>query len=379
MSIEQLNLARARVYSFLLPSLTDLSKELNNNLISEIRNDRSPNVSALARSSLRLTEEMAPEINKIIELVCQRIQIPRSLVDVYVFPGADLNGFCYIHELPITVGISSSIVNSLAGDELAFVLGHEIGHALFKETANFAANEDCLEDQIFSRAIEISVDRVGLLAANNCDAAFRAILKTLSGLNDDTLRYDFSYFMSEARDALGSDVTEQQLYSSHPPLAQRFKALVSFSSSDVYLSRINADTKGGMPIEQVNKVITAGLTNAVDAKAYKIINKALTDLTLWIACLLIISETKISLGELQRVCGIEICKVDIEKAVSFVSGYSNKEKAVVLNEKIQSHFVNASKLAPRATIKLIDNIEIVFPNLKFAKIEDVAHLIKMPV
>ena len=273
MSIEQLYQARARVHSFLLPSLASLATELNDNWVNDIKKDKSANVAALARSSLRLTEEMTPEVNKIIELVCRRIQIDRSLVDVYVFPSADLNGFCYIHELPITVGLSSSLIKALAGDELAFILGHEIGHALFKETANFVGNADCLEDQIYSRAVEISVDRVGLLAANNCDAAFRAILKTLSGLDDNQLRFDFSHFMAEAREALDSNVTEQQLYSSHPPLAQRFKALVSFSSSDVYQSRVNPDTKASLSIDQVNKVIATNLTNSVDAKAYEIIKK----------------------------------------------------------------------------------------------------------
>lgn len=375
MSIEQLERARERVRSFLLPSLSSLTTGLNDNWVSGIRKEKSANVAALARSSLRLTEEMTPEINRIVELVCRRIQIDRSLVDVYVFPGADLSGFCYIHELPITVGLSSSLIKTLVGDELAFVLGHEIGHALFKETANFVGNELCLEDQIYSRAVEISVDRVGLLAANNCDAAFRAILKTLSGLDDSLLRFDFSHFMAEAREALDSNVTEQQLYSSHPPLAQRFKALVSFSSSDVYQTCINPDTKGNLSIDQVNNVIATSLTNAVDAKAYEIINKSLTDLTLWIAGLLIISQKKISLSELQSQCGVELNKIDIEKAISFVDTYPAMQKAEVLNEKIQAHLIEATRMAPRATMKLIDNIERIFPDLKFTNLESIALLI----
>ena len=376
MSLEQLHQARARVQSFLLPSLASLTTELNDNWVNDVRKEKSANVSALSRSSLRLTEEMTPDINKIIELVCRRIQIDRSLVDVYVFPSADFNGFCYIHELPITVGLSSSLIKTLTGDELAFVLGHEIGHALFKETANFVANEECLEDQIYSRAVEISVDRVGLLAANDCNAAFRAILKTLSGLDDDLLRFDFSHFMAEARDALNGNVTEQQLYSSHPPLAQRFKALVSFSSSDVYKSRINLDPKGSTSIDQVNKVITTSLTNAVDAKAHEIINKSLANLTLWITALLITSQKKISLSELQNQCGVDLNKADIEKAILYVDGYSLGQKAEVLNEKIQNYLIESTRLAPRATMRLVNNIERIFPDLKFTNLEAIALLIK---
>ena len=376
MSIEQLHQARARVRSFLLPSLALLTTELNDTWVNDIRKEKSANVAALARSSLRLTEEITPDVDKVIGLVCSRIQIDRSLVDVYVFPSADFNGFCYIHELPITVGLSSTLIKALSGDELAFVLGHEIGHALFKETANFVGNPQCLEDQIYSRAVELSVDRVGLLAANNCEAAFRAILKILSGLDDNLLRFDFSHFMAEANEALDTNVTEQQLYSSHPPLAQRFKALVSFSSSDVYQSRVGLNSQGSLSIDQVNKVIATGLTNAVDAKAYEIIEKSLTDLTLWITSLLIISKKKISLSELQTYCGVQLNKADIEKAISFVDGYSDVQKADVLNEKIQFHLLEATRLAPRATMKLIKCIERIFPDSKFSNLEEIAFLLE---
>jgi hypothetical protein len=182
--------------------------------------------------------------------------------------------------------------------------------------------------------------------------------------------------MAEAREALDTNVTEQQLYSSHPPLAQRFKALVSFSSSDVYQSRVGLNSQGSLSIDQVNKVIATGLTNAVDAKAYEIIEKSLADLTLWIASLLIISQKKISLSELQTYCGVQLNKADIERAISFVDGYSDIQKAEVLNEKIQTHLLESTRLAPRATMKLINSIERIFPDLKFTNLEAIAFLLK---
>jgi hypothetical protein len=279
--------ARSRVKDFLLPNLAALLDVSDKGIFNPNFERKSAKVESLARSSLRLTNEIAPLLNEQVELVCERLKIPRHLVDVYVFPSADLNGFCFVDELPIIVGLSSSIVKTLTGDELAFVLGHEIGHALFKETTNFIANSSCLEDQILARSIEISVDRVGLLASDDVDASFRAILKTLSGLNDSVLRYDFSHFMSEARDVLDTKITDQLLYSSHPPLAQRFKALVSFSTSDSYLKLINTKGGAGIPIEQVNRVISAGLNNSVDTHAYKLINEALSNVLVWVSYVLI--------------------------------------------------------------------------------------------
>lgn len=375
MNIQQLELARDRVKSFLLPSLATISNEISNNWTSDASRGKNLKLAALARSSLRLTEEMTPSIDSVICTVCDRIQIDRNLVDVYVFPSAEFNGFCYVNDLPITVGISSSIIKNLKGNELAFVLGHEIGHALFKETANFTSNPECLEDQIFSRAVEISVDRIGLLAAGDYEPAFRAILKTLSGLDEDLIRFDFTSFMNEARGVLDSTVTEQELYSSHPPLAQRFKALVSFSSSDIFLSRINKDTKGSVSIDQVNKIIASGLTNRVDSKAQELIRKGLEDLTVWVVSLLVISKKQVSLSAIENQCGVKIDKNDVEKAIRLIESYANDQKAILLQEKIQSQLIASSKMAPRATMKLINNFETLIPELKFTNLDLISTLL----
>lgn len=375
MNLTDIEGARSRVKDFLLPNLAALLDVSDKGIFNPNFERKSAKVESLARSSLRLTNEIAPLLNEQVELVCERLKIPRHLVDVYVFPSADLNGFCFVDELPIIVGLSSSIVKTLTGDELAFVLGHEIGHALFKETTNFIANSSCLEDQILARSIEISVDRVGLLASGDVDASFRAILKTLSGLNDSVLRYDFSHFMSEARDVLDTKITDQLLYSSHPPLAQRFKALVSFSTSDSYLKLINTKGSAGIPIEQVNRVISAGLNNSVDTHAYKLINEALSNVLVWVSYVLIASKRTVNLSDLKSLCEVSISKSDIEKAAIFLDSYTLSEKSSLLNEKITQALVSSATLAPRATDRLIARLETAYPEIKFNNIESIARLV----
>jgi hypothetical protein len=249
----------------------------------------------------------------------------------------------------------------LDNDELAFVLGHEIGHALFKETSDFVANSNCLEDQIIARSIEISVDRIGLLTAKNQDAAFRAILKTLSGLDESHLRFDFSYFMSESRDLVEENVSSQLLYSSHPPLPQRFRALVSFSMSDVYQKACGSDGIGAIPIEQVNNVIQSRLANSIDDKAHQIINQSLLDLLAWLAGFLITSKKTINLPQFKVQFGLELSKSDIERIAMFIDGYGPTERPLVINEKIRESLINSSKLAPRATSNLLKKIKLLYP------------------
>ena len=222
-----------------------------------------------------------------------------------------------------------------------------------------------MEDQIFARSIEITVDRVGLLTAGNMDSAFSAILKTLSGLDDEHLRFDFSHFMSEAREALDGSISDQLLYSSHPPLAQRFKALVSFSLSDVYRNAVNGDARGAVPIEQVNKVIMAGLNNAVDSKANELINSALEDFGVWVIHLLIALKKKISLSGLKDATGLSVNKEQIQRAGIFLESYTESEKLQVLNEKLTYALHQSGRLAPRATARLLDKIQVLFPGIKF--------------
>ena len=360
MDNSQLIAARKRLQGFLLPNLIGIDSFDEEDVIS-IFIEKSDKNTELSRNSLRLTEEISPDIDQIICNVCSRLQIPRALVNVFVFPSSELNGFCIVNELPIIVGISSTTVNMLDKDELAFVLGHEIGHALFKETSNFIANSNCLEDQILARSIEICVDRIGLLTANNKDAAFRAILKSLSGLDEKYLRFDFSHFISESREALNANIPSHLLYSSHPPLPQRFRALLAFSMSDVFLNASGSDGVGAVPIEQVNNVIQSNLNNSIDDKANLIIKEAQLDLLTWLASFLIISKKTINLSQFKSHFQLEVSKNELERAAVFIDGYNTEERSIVVNEKIRESLVKATKLAPRATSKLLKKVKEIYP------------------
>ena len=77
-------------------------------------------------------------------------------------------------------------------DEVAFVIGHEIGHAIFEHhklpVHGILANDDRLKPQDtlqvlrWSRMAEISADRVGLIGCQSLQHAFGAkiVLSSLS-------------------------------------------------------------------------------------------------------------------------------------------------------------------------------------------------------
>jgi hypothetical protein len=93
MDSTQLLEARKRLHNFLLPNLIGLDAfENEKDPVKVFLGNRSTKNSELSRNSLRLSEEIAPEIDKTISSVCAILQIPRALVDVFVFPSSELNG-----------------------------------------------------------------------------------------------------------------------------------------------------------------------------------------------------------------------------------------------------------------------------------------------
>ena len=365
-----LEAARTQVARFLIPGLTTSlalgnSKEQDG---SELLRTKSQQTIALSNGSLRITGDIAPGIEQVLLGVCRSLLIPRELVDLFVYPSSELGAFCVLNDIPLTLAISSSLVTILSGAELAFVLGHELGHRLFRETSQFSEKSGCLEDAIYARAVEMTVDRVGLFAAADQDAAFRAILKTLSGLTGDNLRFDFGHLLSEARDLGREKISEQDLWSSHPPLAQRFRALVAFSLSDAYLTACGKEASGGTPIERVNEFVTRKLADSVDRHAHALIDSSLADLFVWLVCFLALSSQKVSISALRESCRIHIDRASVQRAFAFVSAYAEEQRDDALQTKIAEAMSTCLRLAPRRTADIMKRFAIEHPEFQFDEI-----------
>jgi len=58
------------------------------------------------------------------------------------------------------------------------------------------------------------------------------------------------------------------------------------------------------------------------------------------------------------------------------SGIIRGAKAILLNEKLQQSLVSCLTVAPRATSRLMQTLETLFPDLKFSNVQSILHLIK---
>ncbi len=182
-----------------------------------------------------------------------------EIPEIYVTNSPVMNAMTIGVDKPIIV-MNSALVNSLDDDELRFVIGHELGHALsghalyrtmvqvllfasqglnvipFSALGFRAIGAALLEWQ---RKSELSADRAGLLATQDVDAAIRTLMKLAGNGTADDL--DTEAFLSQGREYSSSDdardIVARTLFTlgqSHPQAVIRATELDAWVRSGEY-------------------------------------------------------------------------------------------------------------------------------------------------
>jgi uncharacterized tellurite resistance protein B-like protein len=210
--------------------------------------DDSPALSArrqLLLSALRLRAEIAPDAFAALDEIHSVLGL-RNKVELYCVASREINAFVVPPEDGvISVGLTSEALERLDPAELRFVLGHEMGHLLFdhlRMDPNRVMSDERLAPVHVARLCawlryaELTADRVGLLCADDFDAAVRAFFKLTSGLSA-------AHFLQHADDcahqlaeleAKQMESTEQDWFSTHPYSPLRVKALDLFARSETF-------------------------------------------------------------------------------------------------------------------------------------------------
>jgi hypothetical protein len=193
----------------------------------------------LLATAVRVEGTMLPAVARSVTHIASRVDVGKPL-EAYVFSDGEVNAFVSEGSSRFLVGLSGGAVTTLSSDELEFVIGHELGHALFGHTemaAGYLAESGRVSEahskllRAWQRAAEISADRVGLLCCEDLDVAATALVKTLSGLSLEGRRVrpadisgQLDSLMEEVMDEGASDLWEH----SHPFPPLRIRALESF-------------------------------------------------------------------------------------------------------------------------------------------------------
>lgn len=223
----------------------------------------------LLKSAMKLTPRMAPKVFDVVDRCRSTLELKPEL-EVYVCPDVQFNAFCYPpREGKILLGITSALLEKFDMDELAFIIGHELGHALFQhwrfpvrhllENGNGRLSPlHAMRLYAWKRNAELSSDRVGLICCQSFDAAASAFFKLSSGITDNTLAFQLNEYIEQFADLKAEmksdDVSPEDWYSTHPFSPIRVKALSTFNRSQTYM-KLTGQTGGDITEEALEAEI----------------------------------------------------------------------------------------------------------------------------
>jgi hypothetical protein len=201
----------------------------------------------LLATSVRLSPAMAPGVHEAKAHCMERLEMDIPL-ELFVYGSPTFNAACVKpEEGRLFIMFSSSLLESFRDDELAFVMGHELGHHLYRHHdipighllrgAVRPGPQLALTLFAWSRYAEISADRAGAYCAQNPGAVSRALFRLVSGLSDEVIRFDPEEFLRQVDDMQVADASPGQgapsedWFSTHPFSPLRVKALSLFHES----------------------------------------------------------------------------------------------------------------------------------------------------
>lgn len=204
----------------------------------------------LLKTSLRLTPKLAPKLYAIGNRCAHALKL-NVAIEFYVYQESKFNAACYPPTADtVYIMITSGLLENFTEDELAFVIGHEIGHAIFLHH-EYPANSlmDVGKEYLspihamklfaWKRDNEISADRAGLLCCQDFNVAAKTFFKLSSGVTSNSLDFNLEEYIDQYREletelAENSSIDPEDWYKSHPFSPMRIKALELFGKSDTY-------------------------------------------------------------------------------------------------------------------------------------------------
>jgi len=324
------------------------------------------------QNMVKVSAQLLPDLSAVFEGVKDKLGLG-SGVECYVCSDPEPGAFCVNlgnsfesgEEPLVAVVLNSGLVNLLADDELAVIIGHEIGHFLFshREIPRPSESRPSLERLNalqLHRAAEISCDRIGFICCpknetDSLEVCFRAMLKTVSGLSEEFFRVDVSAYIDQIRE--NQDILEHsdEIWSTHPMFPLRVKALRMFSLSEAYY---NWAGRSGPPVttEKMDSMIEKDFSAICGMQMGKLQSDATSRVKLWGALRLFIVDDRLTRGEqeaLTRFFGEDKAK----SAIGFLGGKSPEEVMSTVEARLNEALGEARALSEGQREALVRDLE----------------------
>jgi len=304
------------------------------------------NLAKLLSTSVKVSKEIFPNIATAIDNVFERLKIQNNFSFFVTANHLQTQAMCSAMPLSDTAEIilTSKLVELLDDKELESIIAHEVAHfyyqhALYPEASKSKNRIEFLNLLNFSRAAEISADRVGFLGCESLEHSLRAMLKLTSGLSDKHLKFNFSIYLDQLRELKEAKGDKNQLYSTHPNFLNRMQALIWFSMSNEYNEEFKTDKKGVYDLEKIDEKIDESIKR-VTGNEVTISNKEVFSRSLmWGTLSIFIADKKFTKKEQ------EIFQKNFgEKSTVSMMSLIKISNSHLIENKIQNAFDDASKL-----------------------------------
>jgi len=196
---------------------------------------------------MKVEKDILPEFYALCQDVKQKLGFSEP-VDFYVTGDSTLNAFSVAAEeegQPHIVNVNSAMFDLMSQDELRFVVGHELGHIINKDTAlkrliYFVFPPDAttppitlqFKIRLHDQLAELVADRYGYLANGNLNACVTAFFKMASGLDLEKMNVSIDALLADNRKRLDYFMKGKGLSRyDHPVNPIRVQAIHLFASA----------------------------------------------------------------------------------------------------------------------------------------------------
>jgi hypothetical protein len=343
-------------YSFDDPSQLNIS--LKKDPYEKATIQKSDNINQLLSTSVRVTKEIFPNINSAIENVFKRLKIENNLNFFVTANHFQTQASCSAMPLGDSAEIilTSKLIELLNGEELESVIAHEVAHfyyqhALYPQPNSSMNRVETLNLLNFSRAAEISADRIGFIGCGSLESSLRAMLKITSGLSDKHLKFNFSNYLDQLRELKEIKGDKNLMYSTHPNFLNRMQALIWFSMSNEYNKDLNSNKKGSFDLKTVDQKIDESIKKVigdeVDYSNKDVVSRAL----MWGSIEIFLSDKKFSKKEQ------ELFKKNFgEKRAQSMLSFMKMANPKSIQVKIDNTFKEASTLLKKDKENIVNEL-----------------------
>lgn len=203
--------------------------------------------SAMEGHSLKVEPDLLPDIYRLCQEVKEKLQFDDK-VDFYITGDSSVNAFSLAAEdenEPHIININSALFDLMSQDELRFVIGHELGHLINRDTLmtrliNFVFPSASTvpiglqyKMRLRGQLAELVADRYGYIAVEKLDACVTAFFKMASGLDLVKMNVSIESLLADNSRRLDYFLKDKGVsHATHPVNPIRVEALHLYATAE---------------------------------------------------------------------------------------------------------------------------------------------------